>query len=59
MKKLNIFLLSIILTGCQTVPPSPLSWNKDLQGIKEEPINKNIESINAELKENKNIWSND
>lgn len=59
MKKLTITLLSILLlSACSSLPPEPKSWKNDLAGIKEEPINNNIEQVTQELnKRNPNVWS--
>lgn len=59
MKILSILITGLILTGCASTAPKPLSWSSDLSSIKEEPINKNLELIQNELVEKKQVWGNE
>lgn len=54
MKKILILFFTLALIGCSSAPPKATSFN-DLSGAKEEEINKDIESISAEIS-NKNVW---
>ena len=48
-KKLLIATLPFVIVACANQPPEPKSWKKDLDGIQEESINKDIDQITKDV----------